>query len=153
MRSSKSLVIGLFVSSALAVAGCKKKEETIEKAPGPVGSQVTNVTVQEVTMGSAVGPDKKVVQPKDEFAPNETIYVSVETDGTAPEATVTARWTFGDEEMLVDERSQKIIPRDAVATEFHVQKADGWPAGEYKVDILLNGEKVASEQFEVKAGG
>jgi hypothetical protein len=153
MRDAKSLVIGVLVASSVAAAGCKKKEETVEKAPGPIGTQVTGVTVQEVTVGSAVGADKKVVEPKAEFAPQDTIYVSVRTDGTAPEATVTARWTFGADEMLVNESSQKIVPRDAVATEFHVQKPGGWPAGEYKVDILLNGEKVATEDFEVKAGG
>src|SRR5688572_23978778 len=150
MRSSKGLMLGLLAASALSVAGCKKEVE-VEKQT-PTGTVTKTVEVEHVKVGNAIGSNKVIVDEKDEFLPNETIYVSVETEGTAPQATVTARWLYGDNQ-VIEETSQQIVPADAVATEFHVQKPDGWPTGEYKVEILLNGEKVATEGFEVKAGG
>jgi hypothetical protein len=152
MRNSKSWMLGLVAASALAVVGCKKKDAEIEKAPAPIGTQSKGVEVEHVKLGNALGSDKTIVEEKEEFRPNDTIYVSVETEGTAQNATMTARWLYGDNQ-VIEETSQQIVPKDAVATEFHVQKPDGWPAGEYKVEILLNGEKVATEDFEVKAGG
>ena len=144
----RHVMIGLLAASTMAIA-CKKKAED-HTAP-PAGTQNTAVAVENVKLGTAVGNDKRVQQTKDEFKPNDTIYVSVETKGTAPEATVTARWKFGNEQ-VVSETSQRVTPKDAMATEFHIQKPDGWPTGDYHVDILVNGEKVATKDFEVKAG-
>src|SRR5688572_6956216 len=99
MRSSRSLMLGLFAASALAVAGCKKKEVEVEK-PGPIGTETAKVEVERVKIGSEVGADKKVVVEKEEFRPNETIYVSVETEGNAPQATMTAVWFYGDDQVV-----------------------------------------------------
>ena len=45
------------------------------------------------------------------LAPADTVYVSVITEGSAPRATLTARWTYGDGQ-FVDESTQTITPRD-----------------------------------------
>lgn len=36
------------------------------------------------------------------------------------------------------------------ATEFHLQSADGFPVGEYKATVLVNGEPVAEREFRVE---
>jgi outer membrane usher protein FimD/PapC len=36
------------------------------------------------------------------------------------------------------------------ATEFHLQNSGGFPAGEYRVDILVNGQPAASRAFRVE---
>ena len=146
MRSN-GLLLGLMAVSALSIASCKKDVD----GPSLPGSGTAKLHVQDVTLGNSVGADKKVVDEKDSFHPNDTIYVSVETTGTAPEATVTARWKY-ENGTLVNESTQRIIPAGAVATEFHLQKPDGFPTGEYKVEILLNGEKVEEKDFEVEVG-
>ena len=138
MRTN-SLIIGLMTAAAFSFA-CKRKVET-------TGGQ--EVKVEEVKLGSAVGSDKRVVEETKSFAPNDTIYVTVETQGNAPEATVTARWKF-ENGQVVNESTQRIVPTGAVATEFHLQKVDGFPEGKYKVEVLLNGQKVQEENFEVK---
>ncbi len=144
----RHVIIGLLAASTMAVA-CKTKTE--DHVAPPAGTPTTDVAVENVKLGTAVGSDKRVQQSKDEFKPNDTIYVSVETKGTAPEATVTARWKFGNEQ-VVSETSQRVTPKDAMATEFHIQKPDGWPTGDYQVDILVNGDRVVTKKFEVKAG-
>ena len=49
------------------------------------------------------------------------------TNGTAP-AEIKARWTYQDGQ-VVDESVQHISPNGTESSEFHVSKADGWPAG------------------------
>jgi hypothetical protein len=73
----------------------------------------------------------------------------VVTEGTASAATLVARWLFEDGQ-TVEETSQSITPGGTTVTEFHVSKPSGWPEGKYKVEILLNGERVDSKDFEVK---
>ena len=131
----------------LAVAaGCSKKDDT-----GAAGSTATATQPLRVTglqLGRAVGSDMRVTDETDDFKPNETIYASVATDGTAPNATLMARWTYQDGQ-VVDTTSRSIAPTAASATEFHISKPGGWPKGNYKVEILLNGAVTQSKDFEV----
>jgi hypothetical protein len=106
--------------------------------------------VSSVTVGNAIGADKKVVAPSATFAPSDTIYASVATEGASPSAELSARWTYEDGQ-LVNQESQAIAPTGPANSEFHISKPDGFPAGKYKVEIALNGAPVGTKEFEVRA--
>jgi hypothetical protein len=106
------------------------------------------VRVTDVDLGLSVGPDKRVTDKTDSFSPSETIYVSVKTEGAAPSATLKARFTFQDGQ-VVQESSQTIAPTGTAVTEFHVSNPAGWPKGSYKVEVFLNGGSVETENFKV----
>jgi hypothetical protein len=108
------------------------------------------VKVTEVTLGRAIGGDKAISDSTDKFRQNDTIYASVTTDGSAPSATLRARWTFEDGQ-AVDESSRTIAPNNRERTEFHISKPDGWPAGKYKLEVFLNDQSVETKTFEVQA--
>jgi hypothetical protein len=75
--------------------------------------------------------------------------VSITTEGSGPSATVTARWTYEDGQ-VVDESRQDIGPTTgATVTEFHLSRAEGWPTGGYKVEVLLNGASARTRDFKV----
>jgi hypothetical protein len=82
------------------------------------------------------------------FSPNDTIYAVVSTSGSAPRAFLKARWTF-ENSQLVSEDEQSIAPTGDAITSFHIKKPDGWPSGNYKVEISLDGKPVASQDFSV----
>ena len=106
-----------------------------------------------VTLGNAVGADKKVAKAKNAFAPSDkTIYASVATDGTTAGATLNAKWTFqdGDTTTTVSDISQSISTEGPAVTTFKIQNPNEWPEGKYKVAISLNGQAVGNEAFEVK---
>jgi hypothetical protein len=106
-----------------------------------------------VTLGNAVGADKKVAKAKNAFAPSDkTIYASVATDGTTAGATLNAKWTFQDGETTttVSDISQSISTEGPAVTTFKIQNPNEWPEGKYKVAISLNGQAVGNEAFEVK---
>jgi hypothetical protein len=109
--------------------------------------------VGSVTLGNAVGGDKKVAKAKNAFAPSDkTIYASVATDGTSAGATLNAKWTYqdGDTATTVSDISQSISTDGPAVTTFKIQNPNEWPEGKYKVVISLNGQAVGNEAFEVK---
>jgi hypothetical protein len=131
------------------VASCNRSETptAAPTAPAAVESPAP-FSVQGVSLGNAIGADKRVATPTNSFAKTDTIYASVATDGAAPSVTLAARWTF-EGGQLVSESSQAIAPSGPTATEFHIAKPDGWPAGTYTVEISADGVVVASQQFSV----
>ena len=118
------------------------------QAAAPQPTQPAQFRVVSVDLGKAIGADKKVAQPATSFAPNDTIFAVVSSDGSAPSVALKARWTFQDGQ-LVDETAQTIAPTGPAATEFHIAKPSGWPAGKYKVEISANGAAVAVKEFAV----
>ena len=136
--------------SLVPLLGCNRDrgEENVDTTPA-VESTVQPVRVTQLQLGRAIGADNRVTASVTEFTAMDTIYASVVTEGTAPSATLTARWTFEDDQ-LVEESSQTLAPSGTAVTEFHIFKSDGWPVGRYRVDILLNGASVQSMEFDVK---
>ena len=105
--------------------------------------------VSEVTLGKALGADKRVASPTTTFGPKDTIYASVATTGSAPSKTLSAKWTFQDGQ-TVKADSQSIAPSGPSVTEFYIDKKSPWPAGKYKVEISADGTPAATKDFEVK---
>ena len=145
MQQHRRLQMSLCLTLVVLTAACRG-----DRAPGTTGTTgTTAVRVTEVTLGRAVGADKAVTDRTDNFKPSDTIYASVATEGSAPSATVRARWTFEDGQ-LVDESTRTIAPNNRERTEFHISKPSGWPAGKYKVEVFLDNQSVETKSFDVK---
>jgi hypothetical protein len=153
------ILFALFVSSTIAFAACGKKDEpapapapapapTVEPAPAPMPA---GIAVSSVTTGSSIGDDKKVTAAQDSFAPADTMYVSVDTTGSGT-ATLAAKWTYhkGGQVAVVQEDSMTVNTTGPATHEFHVSKPDGWPAGDYQVEVMLNGQPAGSKKVTVK---
>jgi len=145
-------VLSLCFVLALASTACQKSQtQTSDNTNTGTATEQTasNVQVERVDLGKHVGNDNQVTDHSDAFTPNETIYASVVTQGSAPTAELKTRWTYQDGQ-VVDEVSRTIAPQGGAATEFHVSKPDGLPVGKYRVEVFLNGAPAASKEFEVK---
>jgi hypothetical protein len=143
--------IGLAAASVILALACSKKAQERDTAPAPPPPAppppaAAGIQVSEVQLGTAIGDDKRVTAPTEAFKPTDTIYVSIATAGSAPKATLTSRVTFEDGQ-VVDESSQEVS--GAGVTEFHLSKPDGWPAGRYSVEVLLDGKSVSTRSFAV----
>jgi hypothetical protein len=122
-------------------------------APAAPAAATESLKVGSVTLGNAVGADKKVAKAKTAFAPTDkTIYASVATEGTTAGATLNAKWTYqdGDTTTTVSDISQSISTDGPAVTTFKIQNPNEWPEGKYKVTVSLNGQSVGNEAFEVK---
>jgi hypothetical protein len=132
------------VLAAVVVAGCNNR--TADNTTGTTGRAIQ---VEEIDIGRSLNADKSINDNTTSFKPNDTIYVSVKTDGSAPSAQLRTRWTFSDGQ-VVDESTQTISPTGEARTEFHIAKPDGFPPGKYKVEVQLNGQTAGTKEFEVE---
>ena len=133
-RSARLAFAGLLL---VVLAACSSRPST-----------QTGVKVTDIDVGRSLAADKSIADSTSSFGPSDTIYVSIKTEGSAPSATLGARWTY-ESGQLVEESNQTIAPTGTAVSEFHVSKPDGWPAGKYKVEVLLNGASAGSKSFEV----
>ena len=143
------LVMFAGLGLVLGAAACSQTA-TDTSAPASSSTPAADLRVTGVDLGRSVGGDKRVTEKAETFGPNDVIYASVLTAGAAPNATLKARWTFEDGQ-VVEESEQMIAPTGDAATEFHISKPDGWPAGKYQLEVFLNGSSVGSEDFEVRS--
>ncbi|MEO8604570.1 MAG: hypothetical protein ABI629_18510 [bacterium] len=151
MRHRFSVIAaGALAACCVGLAACDKKEAP-PAAPVPAAQApaLPAFAIASVDLGKQVGADKKVTAPASEFGQSDTIYAVVSTIGTSPKVELKARWTYEDGQ-LVSESTETIAPVGPLATEFHIEKASGWPVGKYTVVISANGTAVQTKQFEVK---
>lgn len=165
-KSSISTAVLAALLATVAVAGCKKKEDTAdnnaqpaatapaapapmtEAAPQPM-TAATGVTVSTVTVGKTAAADKTVTSAA-LFAPKDDIIVSIRTDGSANNANVAAKLTFQNGQ-VAGEQNQVVNTTGAETTNISFKNANGWPAGKYRAEVTVDGKAAGSPQeFEVK---
>ena len=125
---------------------CKKDEPA--PAPPAAAPASTTPAVASVNVGTSIGPDKRITSTGTTIGTRDTIYASVATDGNGP-ATLVARWTTEDG-TVVSTDSQRVNLAGPAVTEFHISRPRAWPAGRYRVEILLNGQTAGRSEFEIR---
>jgi hypothetical protein len=87
----------------------------------------------------------------DSFGPSDTMYVSVDTSGSGT-ANLAAKRTYhkGDQVAVVQEDTMTVNTTGPATHEFHVSKPDGWPAGDYQVEVMLDGQSAGSKKLTVR---
>lgn len=161
------LILAVSLAAMLALSACGKKEEASAPAPSttppaatapapaattamgmPASDMPAAVTFGSVELGSTVDANHKILASGTSFAPSDTIYASVDTGGSGT-ATLAAKWTYQDGQ-TVHEDSKTLDAKGPETTAFMISKPGGFPAGNYKVEISLNGNHVATKDFSVK---
>ena len=103
--------------------------------------------VDSIQLGRSLNTDNSVGNHTVQFKPLDTIYVSILTP-EAGYATLGVRWTyFG---RVISEPSKEVSYKGPAATEFHIQNNSGFPPGDYKVEVLLNGQPAGARDFRVE---
>jgi hypothetical protein len=163
-NSRQPLILAASLAAVLALSACGKSQDSAsavpETPPPPVApmtpalpvpaassaSDQAKVSFGSVELGSTIDAGNKIVATGTSFAPKDTIYASVETTGTG---TVAASWSYQDGQ-IVSEDSKIIHATGPTTTVFMISKPSGLSAGNYKVQISLDGSPVASKDFVVR---
>jgi hypothetical protein len=104
--------------------------------------------VSNVMIGRQIGPGNRITEPTFQFAPQDTVYVSVATEGVGEGRTLTAAWRSQSGEIL--QKSSEPVPPAGENTQFRLSKPKGLKAGTYKVIIFLDSDSVETRVFAVK---
>ena len=123
-------------SAAAAAVSAKAEEESKTL-------KITNVMI-----GKRIGEGNRVTEPTFQFAPSETVYVSVGSVGSPDTVTLAARWTNQKGE-VVDSSAQTIQPKGRENTALLAARPKGWAPGAYRITIYANGDSVDSKTFAV----
>lgn len=126
-RVVRVYAVGLLVAAAIA---CSR---------GPL-------RVDTIQLGRSLNPDNSVASHTSTFKHNDTVYVAVLTADKG-KGTIVAKWSYGGR--VIDEPKKDVSYNGAAATEFHLQSAGGFPPGEYKVEIFVDGAPAGSRSFRV----
>ena len=124
------LAVGLAIVTSVLLSGC---------ARGPL--QVGGIQV-----GKGLNDDRSISTPATLFKPRDTVYVSVLTSDTG-KGTLTVKWIYNGR--VVAEPSKPVSYQGAAYTEFHMQSAGGFPVGDYRVEVLVDGQPAGSRTFKV----
>jgi hypothetical protein len=141
-------VLACCLVAVATVAACRDRAERTGGTTGTAGT-TTAVRVTDVSLGRGIAGDKSITGVTDTFSPRDTIYATVTTDGMGDNVNMRARWTYQDGQ-VVEETSQMISPRGQARTEFHISKPDGWPAGTYRLEVMVNGQPAMTKTFSVR---
>jgi len=131
------------------LVGCRASDRSPNPGPSPSATLRTDVTVTDISLGRALETNRRVAQPREDFAPADTVYASIVTEGSARRVLMTARWTYESSE-VVSESSLAIAPSGVTVSEFHVSRPEGLPRGRYQVEILLDGASAGKRGFSVQ---
>jgi len=105
-----------------------------------------NVTVTNIQTGKSLNSDNSIGTLTTAFMPNDTIYVSVLTDGTGS-ATLGAKFSYLGR--VISEPKKTVRYKGAAATEFHIDYSGGFPVGEYDIEVLFNGQSAGMRKVRV----
>ncbi len=166
-KTRPALLTGLFLMLAgAALLSCSRSQEnrtetrsgTTETQPGATGTHRVGTTgtrgvrVEEVALGREMTADRRVITTGNAtFTPGDTVFASVILAGPVPATQLTARWKSADG-TLVHESTQTVAPgSEGTAVLFQVVKPAGLAPGTYTLEVLADGEVVATKEFTVTA--
>lgn len=141
----------LSLAALVLVAACKKADAPETRAPAGTTDfpAASTLQVSDIDLGKRLNANKEVEGMASDFGVRDTIAASVKVDGSATGATVTARWMFEDGQ-VVEEQSETVSPSGTARAGFRIMKPGPWPAGKYKLVVMLNGQEAKTEEFEIK---
>lgn len=87
--------------------------------------------------------------PTASFDPKDTVYAEIATNGTASEYTVYAKWVAADGAVLSD-YGMRVNEPGLKRTVISLSKPDGWPTGDNRLEIAVNGEPQQVVVFKVQ---
>jgi hypothetical protein len=112
-------------------------------AAKPVELKVSNVMI-----GRRIGAGNHITEPTFQFAPADTVYVSVGTTGTTGADHLTAAWRSQTGEIV--QQSNEPIPAAGQNAAFQLSQPKGLKPGTYKVVVFLGNDSADAKVFVVK---
>jgi hypothetical protein len=131
-------------AAAAAARDSAARADSVRALEAAPTLKVTNVMI-----GKRVDQANRVTEPTFQFAPNETVYVSIGTVGTPQSADFEARWTNQRGER-VDSSKTSIQPSGRNQTLLQAARPKGWTPGAYRITIYADGDSVDTKTFAVQ---
>jgi hypothetical protein len=97
--------------------------------------------------GKSLNSDHSIGIHAASFHPNDTMYVSVLSNGRG-KGTITVKWTFGGR--VIQALAKKVSYNDQAATDFRFEAADEFPVGDYTIEVSVDGKTFETRRVKVE---
>ena len=104
--------------------------------------------VSNVMIGRRMGANHLITEPTFQFAPKDTVHISVTTAGAGSGTGLTAAWRYQSGEIL--QKSSEPAPAGGSTAGFSLSQPKGLKPGTYKVVVFLGDDSVDTKVFVVK---
>jgi hypothetical protein len=108
-----------------------------------------DVKVLGIDVGAGITAEKTIAKPSTVFAPTDTVYVVVRTEGKTEFSRVSAHWKDPDGSVALMAR-QNIRGGGPTVTEFHYANPRGLAKGQWNVEIQLDDVPSGTTSFEIR---
>ena len=132
LRKPTEMRLAAALAIALGLAGC-----------GP--SEPLNIVG--IQTGKSLNSDNSIGRHAIAFHPDDTMYVSVLTNGRGA-GTLTVKWSLRG--TLLHEVTKKVSYNGQAATDFRFAAADGFPVGDYTVEVIVDGKPFETRRIKVE---
>jgi hypothetical protein len=150
---NRSLWFLMIIALALTIAlvGCGKKEEPkpaaqAVQAPPPAPAPA----IADVVLAKGFDAAWNAVNPTTTFKPSDRINAVVKTLDAVQGNKVAATWWYVKTNQLIKSDTIALIQNGANHTQFFIERAKGWPVGDYRLDVSLNGGVPLQATFSVR---
>lgn len=146
-------VDGALVLAGLAAAACGGRESDIgasrtESADlATAGVAPAELKVAGVMIGRRVGAGNRITEPTFQFAPLDTVHISVTTEGSGA-GQLTAAWRSSGGEIV--KQTSEFARTGGENTTFSLSQPKGLKPGTYKVVVLLGNDSVDTKVFSIR---
>jgi hypothetical protein len=159
MKYNHSLAVLLTLALPLS-AGCRARSvhEATENSLGTPYSSAASEhldpvkaknMVSDVTLGKKVSADGNITSADqaNKFAPGEPVFLEMKIGGAPAGTVVKVDWFDSADKKLAED--QKTVDKKVKYVDFQAKDAATWPAGDYRAEIWIGDQKVASQQFTI----
>jgi hypothetical protein len=160
MKSRFGILI-LILSVTMVFVACGRDETaeppastvTTEQAGTASPSDIAPTTAQswidDVTIGSELAADGSMVVGKtgDDFAPGQTVHLTMEVGDAPPASQVKVVW-YGPNETKMGEDTKPVVAGQKYLS-FSSPSTTGWAKGDYRAEVWIGDEKVNQQQFNI----
>jgi hypothetical protein len=155
MKRASVHVLLLVLGASIAAFGCKNKEEAAVAAPPPAMEATASpmdvpagARIERITTAKAVNADDSPGETTAAFGKADTVYISMWTANAPVGTEIRARWIGPDGKQFNEDRIVTDKAGDGY-TSFYARNRNGWDAGNYRVEILLNGQPAGTAAFVI----
>jgi len=134
-----------------AVAACGGSDKDAERHTGmadTAAAKPVELKVSNVMIGKRIGSGNHITEPTFQFAPADTVYLSIGTTGSTGADHLTAAWRSQTVEVV--QQSSEPIPAAGQNAAFQLSQAKGLKVGTYKVVVFLGNDSADTKVFVVK---
>ena len=151
----------LLLGAAVLAAACQGKQErspeetaAIDSARAAADDSAAQANSKElkltaVMIGRQIGANNLITEPTFQFAPADTVFLSVATVGS-PDTAALRAVVIGQNGKAVDSTAQTIKPQGHVTTPLRLAPEKGWKPGTYRLTLYNDGDSVDAKTFAVQ---